>query len=103
VAEEAARVSHALQPAYFRDLLTDKRAQLDADVAGMRRQLEISTKTGNRFGTNRLHFLVRQHQNELSHLDLTGRRRADLYRRSDLTHNLHLSATCSPGGGPTAV
>jgi len=29
----------------------------------------MSAKTGNRFETNRLHFLVRQHQNELSHLD----------------------------------
>jgi hypothetical protein len=71
-----AAISDARQAAYFRDLLTAERALLNADIASLRRQLEleISTKSGNRIEINRLHLLVWHHQTEMTTLErLVGR------------------------------
>jgi hypothetical protein len=60
------RISDAQQAAYFRDLQTKEWRRLNADIASMRRLLEVSTKSGDRIETNRLHLLVRQHQSTLT-------------------------------------
>jgi urease accessory protein UreH len=67
--EEAARISDAEQAAYFHQMLTVEQTQLSAGLTGMRKQLEKTTAADNRIESNRLRFVVRQLENELSHVE----------------------------------
>ncbi|HEX4587476.1 MAG TPA: hypothetical protein VH185_05860 [Mycobacterium sp.] len=69
ISAASAQAADAMQAAYFRGVLADHRAHLEAALTKVRSQAETHEEAGNRFEVHRLRRQVREHNFELSQVD----------------------------------
>jgi hypothetical protein len=67
--EDAAQVADAMQAAYFRSVLADHRAHLDAELTKLRSQAETDEEAGDLLALHRLRRQIRGHTSELREVD----------------------------------
>lgn len=65
----AARIADALQAEYFRGVLAEHRAHIDASIVKVRTQIDNRRESGDRLEVHRLQRQLREHEDELGQLN----------------------------------